>query len=101
MSLSTWADPWAAGSLGSKPDGFAGGLTMGMIEAKRADVLRALQLRYRVSVPAELSAAVREMEDLDRLDRWLDTALTAPCLDTFRMVVARTDAAHRCYPVTG
>lgn len=97
MSLSTWADPWAGGD-GRPPGDFASGLTMGMLEAKRADLLRILQLRYRSVVPNEISAAVRTITDLDRLDRWLDTAITAPCLDTFRLVVSAMDGAARAYP---
>src|SRR5437870_2486349 len=45
--------------------------------------------------PPKVAAAVRAMEDLDRLDRWLDAALTAPCLDIFRAMTTTADTSAR------
>lgn len=91
MTSSAWTEAWTA----APPEGFAAGLSMGMLEAKRGDVLRAIHLRFRGIVPSDLSAAVRSMEDLDQLDRWFDAALTAPELDTFRSMASLSDAAAR------
>lgn len=72
-----------------QPDGFAAGLTMGMLEAKRWSVLRALQLRFCRSAPSDLTASIRSIDDCDRLDVWYDAAITAPCLDTFRGMIGQ------------
>ena len=89
MSTAAWADPWDPSA--EPPDGFAAGLSMGMLEAKRRDVLRTIQLRYRANVPSDMAAQVRSIDELDRLDRWLDAAITAPNYEVFRATVAWAD----------
>jgi len=82
--------------IGSAPaDGFAAGLTMGMLEAKRWSILRALQLRFCANAPADLTASIRAMDDCDRLDVWYDAAITAPCLDTFRGMIGQYQSSSR------
>src|SRR5262245_41503555 len=88
--MSLWSDPWKAPEA---PDGFAAGLAIGMLETKRGDLLRAIQLRFCSSVPLDLAAAIRAMDDLDHLDRWLDAALTAPGLDSFRTMTDWADVS--------
>ena len=91
--MSAWNnEPWAA-SGGT--DGFAAGLAMGMLEAKRADVTRAIQLRFSETVPHDLTASIRNIEDLDRLDRWLDAAITASSIDVFRSMTDWADKSNR------
>jgi hypothetical protein len=68
-------------------------MALGMLEARRADLMRALQLRFQSSPPAEWAAAVRSLDDLNRLSRWFDAALTAPSLDMFCAVVTAADVA--------
>src|SRR5262245_48301546 len=77
-----------------RTEGVAEGMALGMLQAHRADVLRALQLRFHAVPPAEVAAAVCALNDLDRLSRWFDAALTAPNLELFRAVTAATDAAE-------
>lgn len=90
--MAAWNDPWASHGA---PDGFAAGLAMGMLEAKRGDVVRAIQLRFSESVPHDLTASIRNIDDLDRLDRWLDAAITASSIDTFRSMTEWADQAAR------
>lgn len=97
MSTNTWSDPWA----GKQPQDFASGLSLGMIEAKRRDVLRTFQLRFHASADPELAATVRAMDDIDRLDRWLDAAVTAPTADVFEGMVTAGDAMARTVPSGG
>jgi hypothetical protein len=59
-------------------------------ERSRALVLRALELRYRTPVPADLAAAVAALNDLGELSRWFDATLTNDTLDAFRAEVGRT-----------
>lgn len=88
-------DPWAATG---GTDGFAAGLAMGMLEAKRADVARAIQLRFSETVPHDLTASIRNIDDLDRLDRWLDAAITAGSIDVFRSMTEWGDKSARRSP---
>ncbi len=76
-----------------RAEGLAEGMALGMLEARRADVLRALQMRFQATPPAELIAVVRAASDLRRLARWFDAAVTAPNLDVFRAVVDLADRA--------
>lgn len=78
-----------------RAEGLAEGMALGMLEARRADVLRALQMRFQVVPPAELIAAVRAASDLNRLSRWFDTAVTAPSLEVFRAVVVAIESATK------
>lgn len=78
-----------------RAEGLAEGMALGMLEARRADLLRALQMRFQAAPPAELIAAVRAANDLNRLARWFDAAVTAPSLDVFRAVVAAIESAAR------
>jgi hypothetical protein len=55
----------------------------------RKDVLRALEIRMRGPVPADLAAAVGELNNLDELSRWFDAALTAANCEEFRAAVAQ------------
>src|SRR3954462_11843173 len=41
-------------------------------KARRADLLRALQVRFRTAIPNDLAVAVEAMTDLDELARWFD-----------------------------
>lgn len=63
-------------------------MAIGMLEARRADVLRAYQLRFQGSAAVGISAAVRTIEDLETLTRWLDAAITAPNPTMFEALIA-------------
>jgi hypothetical protein len=93
MSGFSRIDSWSTSPVST--DGFAAGLSMGMLEAKRGGLLRALQLRFSAVTPAEVAATIREMDDLDRLDRWIDHALTASSLESFLTHVGASDAMAR------
>jgi hypothetical protein len=58
----------------------------GRVEARRADLLEALQLRFD-TVPEDIAAAVSEMTDLARLSRWFKHAVKAKSLEAFRAAV--------------
>jgi hypothetical protein len=66
-------------------------MILGMLEARRDDLLRALLLRFQAPPPSDLAAAIRALDDLKCLGHWLDAALTAPTIDMFRTIVAGTD----------
>jgi hypothetical protein len=93
MSGFSRIDSWSTSPVSS--DGFAAGLSMGMLEAKRGGLLRTLQLRFSGITPAEVAATIREMDDLDRLDRWIDHAVTASSLESFLTHVGASDALVR------
>jgi hypothetical protein len=59
----------------------------GMFQARRDFLLRLLQLRFPVEIPADLKAAIEAMADPEELTRWFDAAATAPSLDAFRAAV--------------
>lgn len=56
-------------------------------ETRRADLLRLLQLRFKMPVPGDLAAAVEVLNDMEELSRWFDAAATAASLDDFRTTV--------------
>lgn len=62
----------------------AGWMKEGTLEARRKDLLRALQLRLQNPVPVELIEAVNSCADLDELERWFDLSQTANTLAEFR-----------------
>jgi len=53
----------------------------------RADLQRALRLRFRVEIPKDLTAEIEEMTELDDLMRWFDASQTADSFDAFRSAV--------------
>jgi hypothetical protein len=55
----------------------------------RADLLRVLQTRFPGPFPADLAAAIAELNDPNELTRWLDAALTAASPADFRATVGR------------
>ena len=55
----------------------------GKAKGKVESVARVLRARFG-NLPAELETAIQAATDLDQLDRWTDTAATAPTLDAFR-----------------
>lgn len=68
-------------------------LFQGMLEARRADLMRVFSLRFRGILPLDLVAAVRDSDDYDRLGRWFDAALLAPSLEAFRHAAQLADDA--------
>jgi hypothetical protein len=70
-------------------DRFAEGLAMGMLEARREDLLRVLALRFPGAPLHELTAFIRTATDLDGLSRWFDAAVLAASPEIFRAMVER------------
>ncbi|MDQ2732898.1 MAG: transposase, partial [Armatimonadota bacterium] len=64
------------------------GMAEGRVEAKRADLLRALQLRFE-QVPSDLVTSINTQSNLDKLSTWFDAALTAASPEEFRAAVRR------------
>jgi hypothetical protein len=60
------------------------------LKTKQADVLRAVQIRLRSPVPADLVARVEAMTSLEELDRWFDAAATAVSLEGFLAAVRKS-----------
>jgi hypothetical protein len=69
--------------------GFAEGVVSGITEGRKADIQRALHLRLGVAVPFDVVGMLREMKDLEILNRWFDAALTAPNIQTFRLMMEK------------
>jgi hypothetical protein len=67
----------------------AEGRAEGLVQARRADVLRLLQLRFKVPIPADLAAEIGALNDPDELTRWLDSAAIAGSLEAFRTTMKR------------
>jgi len=69
-------------------EGLAEGRTMGILEARREDLLRVLDLRFRGLVPDDLIANIRSIEHPERLANWFDAAILSPSVELFRLTVA-------------
>ncbi|MCI0700066.1 MAG: hypothetical protein L0241_03150, partial [Planctomycetia bacterium] len=67
-------------------EGFAEGLASGMVEARREDLLKLLRIKF-VTLPPELTAAVRGEKQLEPLTRWFEAALAAPTLEGFAVLI--------------
>ena len=59
----------------------------GEVRGQARTLLRVLRARFG-NVPAELETAIQATTDLDQLDRWADTAATAPTLEAFRQAAS-------------
>jgi hypothetical protein len=60
------------------------GESKGVVEARRADLLKVLRAKMAEPVPDEVRLAVEGTNDPDTLDRWLDAALRAGTWTEFR-----------------
>lgn len=58
-------------------------------EVLREQIQRALELRFRTAVPADLVTALTAVTDLGELFRWFDASQTANSLDEFRAAVGQ------------
>jgi hypothetical protein len=63
------------------------GLREGELTGQRTALLRTLRVRFKRKVPARISAAIADLNDLDELAKWLDAALTADSWEAFRTAV--------------
>ena len=66
-----------------KAEGKAEGLQLGVIQAKREDILRSLGLRFG-DIPDTVTKKVSRIRSLVRLDSLFDQALTADTLDDIK-----------------
>lgn len=69
-----------------RAEGFAEGLASGMLEARREDLLKLLRVKFH-DLPPELSAGIRSATELDSLTHWFDSALAAPSLEAFAVLI--------------
>lgn len=60
------------------------GEAKGRAEGKAETLLRILERRYAMKLPADLDVAIRRTTDLARLESWVDLAFEADSLDEFR-----------------
>lgn len=72
-------------------EGFAEGISLGMIEARRSDLLKLLRMKFP-DAPYELTGSIRGMTDIDQVGRWFEAALIAPTTDHFRIMANDADA---------
>jgi hypothetical protein len=66
----------------------AEGIAAGIVKAKRADLLRLLDLKFPGMVPSDLAATIEAQADIEILSQWFDTAFRAESLDAFRAAIA-------------
>jgi hypothetical protein len=59
------------------------GKMIGIVEARRANVLTVLRARFPDPVPESVRVAIQEANDPTTLERWFHVALTANSLDEF------------------
>ena len=74
-----------------RAEGFAEGMALGMIEARRSDLLKLLRMKFP-DAPYELTGSIRGMTDIDQVGRWFEAALIAPTTDHFRIMANDADA---------
>ena len=84
MLVSQQVPAWQAQA---RVEGRIEGRAEGEVERLRAVILRALELRFRSAVPADLAAAVAGIADVEELSRWLDRTQTSDSLEDFRAAV--------------
>jgi hypothetical protein len=65
----------------------AEGETKGKIEGKAETLLRVLRLRFG-AVPGDVETTIRAETDLNKLDVWVDAAVTAAGLADFRQATS-------------
>ncbi len=68
----------------------AEGDARGSLRTRRADVLRALEIRMKAPPPPEVVKTVESIDSLDELSRWLDAAIAATSLDEFLATIRRS-----------
>jgi hypothetical protein len=57
------------------------------IATTRDHLLRLLQLPFPGPLPQDLMTTLQTTSDLDKLDHWVDAAVTVPSLEAFRAAV--------------
>jgi len=68
-------------------EGLAEGLILGMLEARRTDLLQVLKLRFQGMIPSDLVALIQNLNDLDQITQWFDSAVVAPSMELFRLMI--------------
>ncbi len=63
--------------------------TEGRVEMAQADLLKAIELKFRTAVPADLREAIQALTDLNELDRWFRLVFPARSLAAYRRAVGR------------
>lgn len=59
----------------------------GRVKAKAAAIIQVAQLRFKMALPREMQAHIRDSHDLEQLDRWLEAAVRARTLNKFRQAL--------------
>ncbi len=72
-----------------RAEGRTEGRATGLLEARLADLLHVLEVRFSTAVPSEVKTVIEGSTDPDELSRWLDLALTAKSLEEFRAALRR------------
>jgi len=66
----------------------AGWMARGEERGRRKDLLRVLELRFAVPLPADLIRTIQSETDVARLSRWLDEAVRSETLEKFQAALA-------------
>jgi hypothetical protein len=70
------------------------GQVEGRAEGRAEMLLRALELRYQVSVSPELALRIRGTKDVTKLEQWLALVLTAAALEEFQQRMQSASENH-------
>ncbi len=73
-----------------RAEGFAEGMAMGILEARRSDLIKLLRVKFP-DAPYEITGSIRGMSDIDQVGRWFEAALVAPNTDLFRIMANDAD----------
>ncbi len=63
------------------------GLMEGQVIGQQAALVHVLEKRFQTVLPADLADAISRMTDLEQMLAWLDAAVAADSLDTFRAAI--------------
>jgi len=74
-----------------RAEGFAEGMALGMLEARRSDLLKILRVKFP-DAPYDITGSIRGMTDIDQVGRWFEAARIAPSTDHFRIRANDADA---------
>lgn len=75
------------GIVKGEAKGKAEGKAEGKVEGEAKALLRLLERRFSMLVPADLATTIQATRDIAQLDRWFDAAIDVATLDEFRRSV--------------
>lgn len=73
-----------------RAEGMAEGMHLGMLEARRNDLLKIVRLKF-ADHPFDFPSTVRNTKDLDQLGRWLEAAVLAATFEMYKIMAQDAD----------